>query len=77
MGYEPVPGQLDRQKGSLFSLDSDVILRKHADKIDIANGLAWTADGSTMYYIDTMSYRVDAFDYDIHGGTICKSVISQ
>jgi len=68
MGYEPVPGDLDEKKGTLYKFDLDGSLSKHVDMIDIANGIAWTADNKTMYYIDTFTYRVDAFDFDaVHG----------
>jgi sugar lactone lactonase YvrE len=70
MGYEPVPGDLDEKKGLLYKLDSNGQLTKHVDKIDIANGLAWSPDNSIFYYIDTFTYRVDAFDYDASAGTI-------
>jgi len=72
MGYEPAPGKLDAKKGSLYKFDLDGKVSKHAENIDIANGLAWTADNSTMYYIDSFSYRVDAFDYDITNGLTSK-----
>jgi gluconolactonase len=72
MGYEPAPGQLDAKKGTLYTFDLDGKVKKHFDKIDIANGLAWTKDNKTMYYIDSFSYRVDAFDYDGEAGVICK-----
>ncbi len=31
--------------------------------VSCSNGLAWSADGQTLYYIDTGTRRVDAFDY--------------
>lgn len=40
------------------------------DGATIANGLAWTADGTTMYWIDTPSGRIDAFDYDVETGAV-------
>jgi len=70
MGYEPAPGQLDSKKGTLYSFGLDGKVDKHADQIDIANGLAWTSDNSIFYYIDSFSYRVDAFDFDFAAGKL-------
>ena len=35
-----------------------------------ANGLAWSADRSTLYFIDTPTREVSAFDYDEATGAI-------
>ena len=39
-------------------------------QISISNGLAWSADGGTLYYIDTLNYAVEAFDYSVQDGAI-------
>lgn len=39
------------------------------DGITTSNGLAWSEDGRTMYFADTLAYKVWAFDYDIASGT--------
>jgi len=70
MGYEPAPGKLDAKKGTLYSFDLKGNVVKHFDEIDIANGLAWTSDNSTFYYIDSFSYRVDVFDFNDVTGTL-------
>ncbi|XP_064110781.1 regucalcin-like isoform X2 [Macrobrachium nipponense] len=70
MGYETVPGQPDLHKGSLFSLDSKLSISQCLQKISISNGLAWTHDRKTFYYIDSLEYSVDAFDYNETTGEI-------
>ena len=38
--------------------------------VTISNGIAWSRDGDVMYYIDSPTRRVDAFDFDQVGGLI-------
>ncbi|MEM0967332.1 MAG: SMP-30/gluconolactonase/LRE family protein [Verrucomicrobiota bacterium] len=59
---------LDKTKGAarLYRLDPDQKLTEAYGPVTNSNGTAWTADGSTVYYIDTPSKEVKAFDYD-HG----------
>lgn len=55
---------------NLWMLDTDHTLHHKLNKIGVSNGLVWTSDGATMYYIDTLLQRLDAFDYDIEDGRI-------
>ena len=58
---------------SLYSLDVDGTLKKKVDVVDLSNGIAWTADNTTMFYVDTVPKRhIYAFDYDINTGNIGK-----
>ncbi len=41
-----------------------------ADGIAVSNGLAWSSDGRTMYWSDTQSHTVFAFDFDGSSGAI-------
>ncbi|NIP86316.1 MAG: SMP-30/gluconolactonase/LRE family protein [Planctomycetales bacterium] len=59
-----------RPSGALYSLDSEGNVAKHLDQVRVSNGIVWTADTRTMYYIDTHTLRVDAFDFDNRTGQI-------
>ncbi len=37
-----------------------------------SNGLAWSEDRSTMFFIDTPTQRVDAFDYAVDTGAVAN-----
>lgn len=54
--------------GTLWRLDTDGTTSVAIDNVTISNGLIWTPDGGTAYYIDTPTKRVDAFDYDTDRG---------
>ncbi|KAL5021521.1 hypothetical protein ScPMuIL_000676 [Solemya velum] len=56
--------------GALYSLSKDQKLTKHVDKIGVSNGIDWTDDNRTMYYIDSMSRQVWAYDFDIGAGSM-------
>ena len=58
--------------GSLYSVEADGSVRRLLDGLSIANGMAWTEDGGTFYYIDSPLRRVDAFDYDLATGAISR-----
>ena len=57
--------------GALYSFDGKQITRL-LDGITISNGLAWSPDHKTFYYIDTPTHEVKAFDYDLSTGQIAN-----
>jgi len=67
MAYDLTPGA-----GSLYRLDPDLTVTKLLDGVTISNGLSWSADGTTMYYIDSPTQGVDAFDYDPGTGRLAN-----
>lgn len=55
--------------GSLYSYDGKTA-RRLLRNVRIANGLAWSPDTKTFYYIDTPTRQVQVFDYDLASGQI-------
>ena len=56
--------------GTLYRFDPDgrtYVMLRH---ITNSNGIAWSLDRRTMYYIDTPTMAVQAFDYDNASGEI-------
>lgn len=62
--------EITMDKGIFFSLSKDRKTTTHIQKVSISNGIAWSQDNKTMYYIDSPTKRVDAFDFDIAEGKI-------
>lgn len=56
--------------GSLYCMDSDYNITKKIDKVTISNGIGYSPDNATMYYIDSPSREVVAFDFDKSTGEI-------
>ena len=56
--------------GNFYSLDAGKSPRKLLDGIRISNGLTWSSDHRILYYIDTPTRQVRAFDYDLDSGNI-------
>ncbi|MCU0776392.1 MAG: SMP-30/gluconolactonase/LRE family protein [Akkermansiaceae bacterium] len=48
----------------LYRLDPDLSVREAFGPVTNSNGIIWSADGKTCYYIDTPRKEVLAFDYE-------------
>ena len=59
----------DAPSAGLWRLDPDGSLAPVLTGLTIANGLAFSPDGSTMYHADTPTRTIRAFDYDPRTGT--------
>ncbi len=55
---------------SLYRLDPDLSCHKMDSGFTVSNGIAFSPDNRTMYYCDTPSLNVYAYDYDIESGGI-------
>ena len=65
---------LDQKQGAgaLYMLDAAGNVRKMVDRVSISNGICWSHDRKTMYYIDTPTQKVVAYDYDDETGDIAN-----
>ncbi|MFC3803233.1 SMP-30/gluconolactonase/LRE family protein [Cohnella sp. GCM10012308] len=60
----------EKGRGTLYSLDEGHSVKPLVPDVTISNGLAWSGDGATLYYIDTPTRCVYAFDYDMASGAV-------
>jgi len=60
----------------LYRLDPDLTLHEAFGPVTNSNGIVWSADGKTVFYIDTPRKEVLAFDYEDGHLRNMRSVIS-
>jgi sugar lactone lactonase YvrE len=60
----------ERRAGVLYRLEADGTVTPIIEGVGISNGLDWSCEGETFYYIDTASCHIDAFDFDAAAGTL-------
>ncbi len=63
-------------KGNLYVMQTDLSVKKEIENVSISNGVAWNADSTVMYYINTPTNYVFAFDYDIEHGSISNQRVA-
>jgi len=61
---------MKRPLGALYRLDPDGTCRRMVEGLIVSNGLAWSADGRTMFHSDSRGPIIYAYDYDLDTGAI-------
>jgi len=56
--------------GNLYRVEIDGSYRSQVQGTTISNGMAWSPEGRTFYYIDTPTRQVMAYDYHADSGVI-------
>jgi len=62
--------------GSLYKITKDKKVEQKINNVRISNGIVWTKDGKTMYYIDTPTGKIRAYDYDMEIGDISNERVA-
>ena len=60
----------EKDRGSLYVLETDNSYQKVLDNITLSNGMGWSPDARYFYYIDSIPGVLKRFDYDLDNGKI-------
>ncbi len=61
--YDHLPGW-----GTLFRFEADLAPRIVLDDVTVSNGIEWSPDGATAYYVDSTTLRIDRFSWPADAG---------
>jgi sugar lactone lactonase YvrE len=56
--------------GNVYVVEKDLSITKRIESVTISNGMAWSVDHKTFYFIDTPTFEVVAYDYVKNTGHI-------
>jgi sugar lactone lactonase YvrE len=62
--------------GALWRLDADLRVHRLVSDLTIGNGLAWSRDGHSAYFIDTATGRIDRFTADPDTGDLSNRAVA-
>lgn len=60
----------EQGKANLYMINAEGKSLKKKQNVTISNGIVWTSDKKTMYYIDTPTSEIKAYDYNNKTGEI-------
>ena len=60
----------DAGAGNVYTIHNDLEAVKKIENVTISNGMAWSADHQTFYYIDTPTLEIVSYDYEKATGHI-------
>jgi sugar lactone lactonase YvrE len=65
MAFEVVPGA-----GGLYRMDANYQVSRMLTGVNLSNGLDWSADNQTMFYVDSTTQGIDTFEFDLERGLL-------
>ncbi|WP_198439693.1 SMP-30/gluconolactonase/LRE family protein [Pareuzebyella sediminis] len=63
------------KRGNFYRVDTDFNATLQIPKTSVSNGMAWSSDKKTLYYIDSPTFEVRAFDFKNGGISNAKVAI--
>ena len=54
--------------GRLYRLDPDLSVSVVLDRVSVSNGIDWSPDGRTVYYVDSGARTIARYDYAVASG---------
>lgn len=66
----------ERPMGKLYRVDADGSVNVMDEGITISNGLSWSPDHKTMYYIDSPTKNIFAYDFEADSGNISNKRVA-
>jgi sugar lactone lactonase YvrE len=61
---------IDEGGGNLHRIDPDLRATIAIADTELANGIGWSPDGTTLYFIDSPLQRLDAYEFDPASGAV-------
>lgn len=59
-----------KESGALYMIDTDLKIQKKIEKTSVSNGIVWSLDNKHLFYIDSPTQVVQAFNFDAKSGEI-------
>ncbi len=63
-------------EAKVYKIEKDGKTTMMIDSVTISNGIVWTKDHKTMYYIDTPTSQIRAYDYNAEDATISNERVA-
>mgnify|MGYP000261967164 CR=1 FL=1 len=63
------------EAGNFYRIASNLTSALQLSETSVSNGLAWSADKKTFFYIDSPTFTVRAFDFDMESGSIANGKV--
>lgn len=68
--FGSVDAEFARASGSLYRLDADLSVHRMDTGFICSNGIGWSPDNGTMYFVDSMVRTIFAYDFDLTTGAL-------